>query len=95
MVLAQKLNGKNVVRAAGMILGGVKGIEVNTSTWSITKIAIKLSGQSADSLGFKKRFRSSIVCLPVSLIIPVGDVITVNKSIGEPEKNSEITECIE
>jgi hypothetical protein len=28
MVLAEKLNGKNVVGTAGMILGEVKGIEV-------------------------------------------------------------------
>lgn len=88
------LSGKDVIGAGGIILGQVDGAEVNTSTWQITHLQVKLSSQASDQLGFKKRFTSSIVCMPVSLVSAVGDVITVGKTLDELTKNPEISECI-
>lgn len=88
------LSGKDVIGAGGIILGQVDGAEVNTSTWQITHLQVKLSSQASDQLGFKKRFTSSIVCMPVSLVSAVGDVITVEKTLDELAKNPEISECI-
>ena len=34
-------------------------------------------------LGFKKRFRSSSVCMPVSLVSAVGDVVTIGSDLKE------------
>ena len=95
MVSIDKLSGKNVIGAGGSILGEVKGAEVNTSTWQVTHLQVKLSDQASEDLGFKKRFRSSIVCMPVSLVSAVGDVVTVGKSLNELSQNPEISECIE
>ena len=95
MVSVDKLSGKNVIGAGGNVLGEVKGAEVNTSTWQVTHLQVKLANQASEELGFKKRFRSSTVCMPVSLVSAVGDVITVGKTLDELSKNPEITECVE
>ena len=90
-----KLSGKNVIGAGGYVLGEVKGAEVNTSTWQVTHLQVKLANKASEELGFKKRFRSSTVCMPVSLVSAVGDVVTVGKALDELSKNPEISECVE
>jgi sporulation protein YlmC with PRC-barrel domain len=92
LVSVDLLSGKNVIGTGGIILGEVKGAEVNTGTWQMTHLQIKLSSQASENLGFKKRFGSSTVCMPVSLITAVGDVITINKSLDELSRNPEISE---
>jgi len=56
---------------------------------------VKLSKQASEDLGFKKRFISSTVCFPVSLVSKVGDNILLNKSLDELTKNPEVSECQE
>ncbi len=87
--------GKNVIGAKGYNLGAVKGAEVNVIDWKITHLYVKLSSQAADELGFKKRFRSSTVCMPVSLISAIGDVVTLNRALTEISGDPSITECKE
>ncbi len=95
LVNVDELSGKNVIGLGGSILGEVKGAQVNTKTWQVTNLEVKLSSVASEELGFKKRFRSSTVCMPVSLVSAVGDVITVGRSLDELSKNPEITECSE
>lgn len=95
LVSVDALVGKNVIGTMGYDLGEVKGVEVNTSTWNVTHLQVKLTSKAADELGFKKRFGSSTVCMPVTLVNAVGDVITVNKSLNELSQNPEISKCPE
>ena len=87
--------GKDVIGTKGYNLGTVKGAEVNVVDWRITHLHVKLSSQAADELGFKKRFRSSTVCMPVSYISAVGDVVTLNRALTEISGDTSITECKE
>ena len=91
----EKLTGMYVICAGGFDLGNVNGIEINTSTWNVTHLHIKLSKPASEDLGFKKRFRSSTVCLPMSLVAQTGDNILLNKSIDELSRHPEISECRE
>ena len=91
----EKLTGMYVICAGGFDLGNVNGIEINTSTWNVTHLHIKLSKPASEDLGFKKRFRSSTVCLPISLVAQTGDNIILNKSIDELSRHPEISECRE
>jgi sporulation protein YlmC with PRC-barrel domain len=93
MVSIDNLSGKNVVGAGGFIIGEVKGAEVNTSTWQLTHLQVKLSDQASENLGYKKLFRSSTLCMPVSLISAVGDVVTINRTLDELTRNPEFIEC--
>ena len=72
LVNFDKLSGMFVICAGGFDLGNVNGIEINTTTWQVTHLHIKLSKPASEDLGFKKRFRSSTVCLPISLVANLG-----------------------
>lgn len=95
LVSVDSLSGKNVIGKGGTIIGEVKGAEVNTVNWQVTHLRVKLSSSAAETLGFKKRFRSSLVCLPVSVVLAVGDVVTIGGDLNELSQNPQISECPE
>lgn len=95
LVSVDKINGKRVINAEGFNLGEVKGTEADLSKWQITHLQIKLSDRAAEELGFKKRFRSSTVCMPVSIVNSIGDVVTTNSSLSALSNNPDIIECRE
>ncbi len=89
-----KILGKKVIGTGGYIIGEVKGATVDYKTWQVPELHVKLSSNAADELGFKKRFRSSTVCIPTKLVQAVGDVITVSPPLKDLSENVEITECL-
>ena len=95
LVTFDKLSGKPVICAGGFDLGEITGVEMNTDTWQVTHLHVKLSKPASEDLGFKTRFTSKTVCFPVSLVSKVGDNILLNKSIDELIKHPEINECRE
>ena len=90
-----KLVGMKVITAKAYILGEVKGAEVDVDNWRITHLQVKLTDRAAIDLGFKKRFRSSTVCMPITLINEVGEVVTIDKSLEELSRIVEVVECKE
>jgi len=95
LVSFDKLSGKFVICAGGFDLGEINGVEINTETWQVTVLHVKLSKSASEDLGFEKRFRSSTVCVPTSLVAKVGDNILLNKTLDELTKNPEIYNCRE
>ena len=95
MVCVDELVGKKVITARAYILGDVQGAEVDVDNWRITHLQVKLSDKASTDLGFKKRFRSSTVCMPVTLIKAVGEVVTIDKSLEELSRTRDIVECRE
>jgi len=90
-----ELSKKYVICAGGFDLGEINGMEFDTNTWQVTHLHVKLSKSASEDLGFKKRFRSSTVCFPISLVSKVGDNVLLNKSLDELIRHPEITECAE
>jgi sporulation protein YlmC with PRC-barrel domain len=95
LVSFDKLSGKFVICAGGFDLGEINEVDIDTDNWKVTHLHVKLSKQASEDLGFKKRFRSSTVCFPVSLVSKVGDNILLNKCLDELSKSQEISECQE
>jgi sporulation protein YlmC with PRC-barrel domain len=96
LVSFDKISGKFVICAGGFDLGELNGVEINTDTWQVTHLHVKLSKPASEDLGFKKKFsRSSTVCVPTSLVSKVGDNILLNKTLEELTKHPEIYECRE
>ena len=95
MVSFDKLSGKYVICAGGFDLGNINGLEINTINWQVTHLHVKMSKPASEDLGFKKRFRTSTVCLPTTLVSQVGDNILLNKSLDELTRHPEISECID
>jgi sporulation protein YlmC with PRC-barrel domain len=84
MTSVSKLMGKRVIGANAYLLGEVNGADVDTAKWQVTHLHVSLTDEAIRELGFKKPFMGSVtVCLPVSLVLAVGDVITLNKGIKE------------
>jgi sporulation protein YlmC with PRC-barrel domain len=89
----KELTDKFVICAGGFDLGQINGIELDTNTWLVTHLHVKLSKSASEDLGFKKRFGSSTVCIPVSLVATIGDNILLNKTLDELTKSPKISEC--
>lgn len=93
MTSVDELFGKKVIGAQGYNIGEVKGLTADLAQWRITHLQVKLDGKAADELGFKKRFTSSTVCMPVSIVNAIGDVVTIGQSMMELSNNPDIYEC--
>jgi sporulation protein YlmC with PRC-barrel domain len=93
MINFEEILGLQVVTSGAHIIGEVKGVKIDTATWEIKYLNVKLTGDAAESLGMKKRFGSSTICLPVSWVQAVAHVVTISRSLEELEASQEITEC--
>jgi sporulation protein YlmC with PRC-barrel domain len=92
LISFDSLTGRNIIGSDGLNIGEVKNAEIDTAKWQITCIIAKLSGKASENLGFKKRFKSSVVCIPVSLVTSVGDVILLGKNMSQLASSTEIYE---
>jgi len=92
LISFETIVGKQVIGTGGFIIGEVKGALIDTKTWQVPQLYIKLSDNAANELGFKKRFRSSTVCLPTKMIQAIGDMITIAPPLKELSESHEITE---
>jgi sporulation protein YlmC with PRC-barrel domain len=95
VISVEKLVGLKVITSRAFSLGTVKGARVDTENWKITHLHVKLDDDAATRLGFKKRFRSSLVCVPVDMVAAVGDFVTIDRSLDELSRTQEIIECRE
>jgi sporulation protein YlmC with PRC-barrel domain len=95
MINFEEIVGLQVVTSGAHILGEVKGVRIDTDTWVVKYLNVKLTGEAAESLGLKKRFRSSKICVPVGMVQAVAHVVTISRSMEELESSQEITECKE
>ena len=91
----EEIVGLKVVTSGAHIIGEVKGVRIDTATWEIKYLNVKLTGEAAENLGMKKRFRSSKICIPVGMIQAVAHVVTISRTIEELENSQEIAECKE
>ena len=78
------MNGMNVITADAFTLGEVDGARADIKTWQITHLDVALTKETTSELGLKKPLLGSLtVCLPVTAVKKVGDVITLNMSLME------------
>jgi sporulation protein YlmC with PRC-barrel domain len=91
----EKIIGLQVITSGAHILGEVKGARIDPKTWEIKYLNVKLADDAANRLGMKKRFRSSTISVPVSDVLAVAGVVTLNRSLEELESGKEIVESKE
>jgi len=90
MTKVNELNGRKVITLDAFEVGKVDGAEMD-NRWSITHLHISLSKEATAELGFKKPVLGHVtICLPVSLVKGVGDVVTLTK---ERTALKEVPEC--
>jgi sporulation protein YlmC with PRC-barrel domain len=93
LVSFDELSDKFVICSGGFDLGQINGVEIDTGTWQVTHLRVKLSKSASEDLGFKKIIGSSTVCVPVSLISSIGDNVLLNKTLDELARHPEIRKC--
>jgi sporulation protein YlmC with PRC-barrel domain len=91
----EKIIGLQVITSGAHILGEVKGAKIDTKTWEIKFLNVKLSDEAANKLGMKNRIGSKTISIPVNLVQAVAGVITLTKSLQELESDREIQESKE
>jgi len=93
LVSLDRFEGKKVIASGGQIVGEVKDAEINPNTWHVTHLQVKLTSAASGKFRFKKRFRTQTVCMPVNLVSTISDVVTIQTSLDELNKNTHIYEC--
>jgi sporulation protein YlmC with PRC-barrel domain len=85
-----KMNGMKVITEGAYTLGEVDGAHMDKNTWQITHLIVDLTKEATNELGFKKPWLGSLtVCIPISAVKNIGDVITLNQSFQELKNLSE------
>ena len=92
MINFEKIVGLQVITLDAHTLGEVRGARVDTKTWEIKYLNVKLADNAANRLGMKKRFGSPSISIPVTLVSAVSECVTITKSLEELEKAHEIVE---
>jgi sporulation protein YlmC with PRC-barrel domain len=75
----ENLRGRTVVAADGQATGEVAAVFIDTSTWTIASLKIKLSKAAAEQLGASQSLlRAATIELPVRMIQSVGDTVLLS-----------------
>ena len=78
------LNGKKVITSEALVLGEVEGAEITLDDWKVSHLHISLTKDNIEKFDFKKPLLGSVtVCLPITTIKAVGEVISINKTIED------------
>ena len=84
---SQDILGKTVVNDDGVVIGEVNDYLVNTKTWQVTDLQVKIEKKKAKELGLKTPFFGSLLVLvEVSRISSLTDQIIL--SLGADEFKS-------
>jgi sporulation protein YlmC with PRC-barrel domain len=75
----EHLRGRTVIAADGQAIGEVAALLIDTSTWMITALQIKLSKSVAEQIGAARGLlRAATLELPVRLVQSVGDAVLLS-----------------
>jgi sporulation protein YlmC with PRC-barrel domain len=90
----ERFRGRTVIAADGHAIGEVAALMIDTSSWSIVALQIKLQKAVAEQLGAARGLlRAATLDLPVRLIQSVGDAVLL--SVPTPELRSLLPEAAE
>jgi sporulation protein YlmC with PRC-barrel domain len=86
-MLVRKLYGRKVVTSDAKVIGEVGGTYAEVEDWDITHLAVELNDDAIELFGYKKPRASFLgtvsVCLPITSVKAVGDIISLNKTFEE------------
>ena len=75
----EHLRGRTVIAADGQAIGEVAALFIDTSTWIVVALQIKLSKSAAEQLGAARGLlRAAILELPVRMVQSVGDAVLLS-----------------
>lgn len=82
MSYEQEIRGRTVIDGTGRVVGQADGLVVDTASWSVRVVRVKLDRDVAKQTGQPhKAFRAAMIDVPVSGIAAVGDTIVLRAAI--------------
>ena len=91
MVEIGRLFWKRVATSDDYVIGETESAELDTVTWQVKSLYVSLNDEASEKMGFDRPYFGKIfVCLPVSTVREIGDLITLNKTFDELQ---ELREC--
>lgn len=79
-----------MITSDAQTLGHVVGTDVDTESWKVTHLSINLTDESIRALSYKKPLLGGIsICLPVSYVSKVKDVVTLKSPMHELKNTPE------
>ncbi len=91
MVEIGRLFWKRVVTSDDYEIGETESAELDTVMWQIKSLYVSLNDEASEKMGFERPYFGKIfVCLPVSAVKEISDVISLSKSFDELQ---ELREC--
>ena len=84
----EHLRGRTVIAADGQAIGEVAALSVDTSTWTIVSLQIKLNKSIAEQIGAARGLlRAATLELPVRLVQSVADAVLLSVPTLELRQN--------
>jgi sporulation protein YlmC with PRC-barrel domain len=75
----ETLRGRTVVAADGQAIGEVAAVFIDTSTWTVASLQIKLSKTAAEQLGASRSLlHAATIEFPVRMVQSVGDTVLLS-----------------
>ena len=75
----EHLRGRTVIAADGQAVGEVAALFIDTSTWTVVALQIKLSKSAAEQVGAARGFlRAATFDLPVRMVQSVADTVLLS-----------------
>ena len=75
----QLFRGRTVIAGDGQAIGEVAALFIDTSTWTISSLQIKLSKTAAEQLGAERSLlHAATIDLPVRMVQSVGDAVLLS-----------------
>lgn len=80
----QSLHGRTLIAAGGQVVGEVTAAFLDTETWRVESLQIKLGNHIADEIGATRNlFHAGTLDLPVRMIQSVGDTIVLSVTVPQ------------
>jgi sporulation protein YlmC with PRC-barrel domain len=83
-LLDESLRKRTVIGADGLAIGEVSGLFLNSATWSVESLQVKLRREVADQIGAARGlFHAGVLEIPTRLVQSVGDAIILSVAVTE------------
>jgi sporulation protein YlmC with PRC-barrel domain len=84
ILINHELEGKTVIDGAGNAVGEVKEVLIDTTSWLVTALRVKLRRETAEKLGERHgAFHAAEIDLPVDSVSATGQTVVLNLPVGE------------
>lgn len=78
------LRGRSVIDSSGRVVGEVDDVVVDTESWQVAALRLRLKREMASSLGVRSgTFRSAILDVSADSVQSVGDTIVLRHDLKE------------